>query len=242
MGGKELNNSFELRPHRWAINFGEMSKSEALKYKDPFIYIQHKLQKKRSKLDEKYARIINEWWKYFHSRIQLFGNIKKLNLKKVLARSRVSDLHMIGFIDSDIIFTDALIVFLYDTHAHFALLQSTIHDVWSRAYASTMKTDVRYIVTDCFETFPFPENIDVLESHGKIYDSKRLEILKKEQIGLTKLYNKFHNPEGVYFVSFAVVEWIDVFTRTEYKNIFLDTLRYAQRNKGIVRQTGASSV
>ena len=24
---------------------------------------------------------------------------------------------------------------------------------------------------------------------------------------------KFKNPEGVYFVSFAVVEWIDVFTR-----------------------------
>ena len=27
---------------------------------------------------------------------------------------------------------------------------------------------------------------------------------------------KFQNPEGVYFVSFAVVEWIDVFSRNEY--------------------------
>jgi hypothetical protein len=27
--------------------------------------------------------------------------------------------------------------------------------------------------------------------------------------------NKFHNPEGAYFVSFAVVEWIDLFTRNE---------------------------
>jgi len=24
---------------------------------------------------------------------------------------------------------------------------------------------------------------------------------------------KFHNPEGVYFISFAVVGWLDVFTR-----------------------------
>jgi REP element-mobilizing transposase RayT len=24
---------------------------------------------------------------------------------------------------------------------------------------------------------------------------------------------KFHNPEGLYFVSIAVIEWIDVFTR-----------------------------
>jgi hypothetical protein len=31
---------------------------------------------------------------------------------------------------------------------------------------------------------------------------------------------------GVDFVSFAVVEWIDVFTRNEYKDILLDSLRY----------------
>ena len=44
---------------------------------------------------------------------------------------------------------------------------------------------------------------------------------------------KFQNPEGVYFVSFAVVEWIDVFTRNEYKNILLDSLRYCQQEKGM---------
>lgn len=30
---------------------------------------------------------------------------------------------------------------------------------------------------------------------------------------------KFHKPEAAYFVSFAVVEWTDVFTRNEYKKI-----------------------
>ena len=44
---------------------------------------------------------------------------------------------------------------------------------------------------------------------------------------------KFHNPKGVYFVSFAVVEWIDVFTRNEYKNILVDSLRFCQLNKGM---------
>jgi len=44
---------------------------------------------------------------------------------------------------------------------------------------------------------------------------------------------KFHNPEGIYFVSFAVVEWIDVFTRLEYKEILLDCLRYCQQYKGM---------
>ena len=44
---------------------------------------------------------------------------------------------------------------------------------------------------------------------------------------------KFHNPEGVYFVSFTVVEWIDVFTRNEYKDILLESLRYCQQAKGM---------
>lgn len=44
---------------------------------------------------------------------------------------------------------------------------------------------------------------------------------------------KFHKPDGVYFVSFAVVEWIDVFTRNEYKDIFLESLAYCQTNKGM---------
>ena len=44
---------------------------------------------------------------------------------------------------------------------------------------------------------------------------------------------KFHNPEGIYFVSFAVVEWLDVFTRKEYKNIIVDSLNYCQKEKGM---------
>lgn len=44
---------------------------------------------------------------------------------------------------------------------------------------------------------------------------------------------KFHNPEGLYFVSFAVVEWLDVFTRNEYKDILVESLSYCQNNKGM---------
>ncbi|MCT4601702.1 MAG: hypothetical protein N4A59_02200 [Marinifilum sp.] len=39
---------------------------------------------------------------------------------------------------------------------------------------------------------------------------------------------KCHNPEGIYFVSFAVVEWLDVFTRSEYKDIVIESLDYCQ--------------
>jgi REP element-mobilizing transposase RayT len=44
---------------------------------------------------------------------------------------------------------------------------------------------------------------------------------------------KFHNAEGLYFVSFAVVYWLDVFTRNEYKNLLLESLTFCQKNKGM---------
>lgn len=44
---------------------------------------------------------------------------------------------------------------------------------------------------------------------------------------------KFYNPKGVYFVSFAVVDWIDVFTRNEYKDILIESLDFCQREKGM---------
>ena len=44
---------------------------------------------------------------------------------------------------------------------------------------------------------------------------------------------KFHNPEGVYFISFATVGWTDVFTRVQYKEIFVESVRHCQKNKGL---------
>jgi REP element-mobilizing transposase RayT len=44
---------------------------------------------------------------------------------------------------------------------------------------------------------------------------------------------RFHNPKAAYFVSFAVVEWLDVFTSNEYKDILIANLEYCQRKKGM---------
>ncbi|WP_207435649.1 REP-associated tyrosine transposase [Sabulibacter ruber] len=45
---------------------------------------------------------------------------------------------------------------------------------------------------------------------------------------------KTRNPEGIYFLSMAVVEWVDVFTRREYCELLVDSLRYCIQQKGLV--------
>jgi putative transposase len=37
----------------------------------------------------------------------------------------------------------------------------------------------------------------------------------------------------MYFVSFAVVAWVDVFTRKEYKDIVIESLQHCQREQGL---------
>ena len=44
---------------------------------------------------------------------------------------------------------------------------------------------------------------------------------------------KFHKPKGVYFTTFAVQEWVDVFTRNEYKDIIVENLAYCQKHKDL---------
>lgn len=40
-------------------------------------------------------------------------------------------------------------------------------------------------------------------------------------------------PDTVYFVTFRVIDWVDVFTREEYKYIITDSLDYCRRSKGL---------
>ena len=44
---------------------------------------------------------------------------------------------------------------------------------------------------------------------------------------------KFIDNNGIYFVSFATVSWVDVFTRLTYMEIFIESVRYCQQNKGL---------
>lgn len=53
--------------------------------------------------------------------------------------------------------------------------------------------------TDCFETFPFPDLTNdtkwsTLEDIGQRYDAHRRAVMLERQEGLTKTYNRFHDP------------------------------------------------
>ena len=44
---------------------------------------------------------------------------------------------------------------------------------------------------------------------------------------------KIRNQEGLYFVTFTVVQWIDLFTRPVFAEIVVDSLNFCVRKKGL---------
>lgn len=45
---------------------------------------------------------------------------------------------------------------------------------------------------------------------------------------------KFRDPAGLYFITSTTVGWVDVFTRPDLKQIIVESLRYCQREKGLL--------
>jgi uncharacterized protein (DUF433 family) len=198
-GGRELNSRINDQPSRWIINFHELNFAEASVYEEPFEHVRKFVKPERDTRDiVKYPRLVNEWWKFWHSRQALYSNIEKLNIEKLIGRSRVSNLHIIDQFPSNWTYSEALIVFLFDKFEIFGLLQSNIHEVWLTKYASTMKNDVRYIVSDCFETFPFPSNVEnILNEVVLQYIELRNKYKEIYNLGLNKLYRHFHDHNNI---------------------------------------------
>jgi REP element-mobilizing transposase RayT len=44
---------------------------------------------------------------------------------------------------------------------------------------------------------------------------------------------KIRDQKAIHFITFAVVEWIDVFTRKDYSEIVVNSLKFCQQNKAL---------
>jgi len=112
-------------------------------------------------------------------------------------RSRIANINSIAFVRTGIVCSERLAVFAFDSIGEFSILQAVVHTSWLNCYGSTMRTDILYTPSDCFETYPFPREVENLESIGKSYLMHRQTLMSSNQEGLTRTYTRFHNPNEV---------------------------------------------
>ncbi len=111
--------------------------------------------------------------------------------------ARVSKTCAFAFLPVSAIANEKIVLFRLDGWSSLAVLQSRVHEIWARLLSSTLKDDLQYTPTQCFETFPLPSDFEAdpaLEAAGKAYYEFRAELMVRNDEGLTKTYNRFHDP------------------------------------------------
>jgi hypothetical protein len=194
IGGEEVNSSPTHAHQRYVINFFDMSEEEAWNSPDLMEIVKVKVKPERDVQKRDALRI--KWWQYAEKRPGLVKAIAPL--KSVLVISRVGQHGSFTFLPNKIVYSDSLVVIAIDSFSAFSTLQSRPHEIWARFLGSSMKDDLRYTPSDCFETFPFPENWETnaaLEAVGKTYYEYRAALMVRNNQGLTDTYNRFHNPD-----------------------------------------------
>jgi len=199
IGGEEVNTDPLHRARRFVIALSDVP-DEAGLYSWPELrgIVEDKVRPGRLLLGDNPNNLPlkRRWWAFQAHRPELYAAIAEL--QRVLVISSVGQHAAFAFVPSRQVFSHSLIVFPLPTHAAFCALQSRPHEIWARFFGSSMKDDLRYTPSDCFETFPFPENWEThpaLEAAGHAYYDFRAALMVRNDEGLTRTYNRFHDPE-----------------------------------------------
>lgn len=198
ISGEEVNASPTHAHHRYVINFGNRGEDECRSlWPDLMEIVEAKVRPERERLADNPdgRRRKAYWWQFGRSTPALDAAVQKI--ERVLVISSVGQHGTFAFLPSQMVFSHALIVFPLQSYAAFASLQSRPHELWARFFGSSMKDDLRYTPSDCFETFPFPEEWEAradLEEVGRKYYEYRAQLMIDNEEGLTKTYNRFHDP------------------------------------------------
>ena len=137
------------------------------------------------------------WWQYAEKRPGLYRAIEDLD-RVLVNSSKATPHHALAFLENGLVYSQNVNVVALQSGAAFAAIQSRAHEIWSRLLGTTMKDDFTYTKDDCFETFPFPDDFQVLqalETAGQAYYDHRAALMVARNEGMTKTYNRFHDPD-----------------------------------------------
>lgn len=202
IGGEEVNDHPEQKPHRFVVNWGNILEQDARRlYPELLEIVERKVKPERlkegKKLSKDQQKRADNWWQFSRTAKDLYAAIQSKEISRVLVNSLVSSHLSLVFLPSNWVFSHRLNVFPDDSYKTFTIIQSRVHEIWARSFSSTLEDRLCYTPTDCFETFPMPAGwteSQAIELAGKEYYEFRAQLMKKSGEGLNKVYNRFHDP------------------------------------------------
>jgi hypothetical protein len=195
IGGEELNNDPRQRHSRFAFNLSDLDYDQARERYPELLRIAEELVKPQ-RVAVKRDTYRENWWRFAEPQFSLYKAIAGLH--RALAINCGASPHVaFAFVPTSTIFAHTLTVIATSEFSIFSVLQSRVHDAWARLFASSLGETLRYTPTDCFRTFPMPVDVEVprlVTSNGSAYYDYRATLMATREEGMTKTYNRFHDP------------------------------------------------
>ncbi|MDT3395400.1 hypothetical protein RKE29_01835 [Streptomyces sp. B1866] len=192
LNGEDLNSRPDCSASRWVINFHDWPEEQARRYPEVFDITERLVKPVRAQNSRAARR--ERWWQFAERAPKLYEAIRELD--RVLVVARVSKTCLPVFTPTGQVISEATVIFASNSTSDLALLSSGIHYLWVNAWGSSLKGDLRYTPSDVFETFPHPppSGMKDLTELGSLLNETRSSIMFECNLGLTKLYNRFHDP------------------------------------------------
>jgi hypothetical protein len=193
INGEDLNQKSLQQPGRYAVYFSDWPLETALRYRGAMDWLVCNVKAYRGAHAEPALR--SKWWLFKRPTVALYKALKD----KPICFAATATTKYLNFsrLPAATLFAHTIKVFTTDRWDLYAVVQSTLHEIWARKYSGTLKQDLRYSPSKCFETFAFPGDLwriphPELAEIGARYHEHRRRLMRELWLGLTDIYNLFH--------------------------------------------------
>lgn len=200
IGAEEVSSHPRHEHRRYIIDFGDMSEAAARNgWPDLMAIVEERVRPERLKLKSKggwSAMRADTWWQHAQQPKGLHRQIAGTP-RVLVTGSKAAPQYFIASLPPGMVYSQNLNIFAFSTFAALACLQNRAHELWARFFGTTFKDDLTYTLADCFRTFPFSPDFETdtgLEAAGQAYHDHRAQLMIARNEGLTKTYNRFHDP------------------------------------------------
>ena len=191
--GRDLNG----RPQeRWLVDFGAMPESDAKLYNLPYQHCLNYVKPVRDKNRREHRRL--NWWLLNDATPALDAALGPLT--RYIGTCQVSKHRCFQYIDADNAPDVTVVAFCREDDYFLGILESRIHKVWAAAIGTQLREKEsarRYIISECFEKFPFPTPTEsqrqAVAQAARRLDEQRRNVCRPNgsyRRSMTALYNE----------------------------------------------------
>jgi hypothetical protein len=179
---------------RFVIDASDLSE-ESFRTKYPYLYQRVADVLRASRTGKAPDTSHRTWWRFQRPREDFVPALR--HLSRMIVRPLTAKHPIFIFGATDTVYDSTCVMFAFDDAFFFGVLTSLVHEIWFQENLGRLGVgdDPRYLKSDCFEPFPFPDAQDealkqrIRDSAEKL-DALRREVVERNpDLTLTKLYN-----------------------------------------------------